>query len=68
MTLSEGYCQLNNRNIKGRMLKPEKYCDLYERMRERGVTLLTPPREYELFHIFPNVYSYLKGTVRRSGL
>ena len=45
---------------RGWMLKPEKYRDLYERMRERGVTLLTPPQEYELFHIFPNVYPYLK--------
>ena len=42
------------------MLKPDKYKEFYDLLQERNITLITSPQEYELFHIFPNVYPYLK--------
>lgn len=45
---------------RGWMLKPDKYKEFYDLLGERNITLITPPQEYELFHIFPNVYPYLK--------
>lgn len=45
---------------RGWMLKPDKYKEFYDLLRERNITLITTPQEYELFHIFPNVYPYLK--------
>ena len=46
---------------RGWLLKPEKYSKLYDLLRERNITLITAPQEYELFHIFPNVYPLLKN-------
>lgn len=55
--LPEAPCQAIYR---GWMLKPDKYVKLYDLLRERNITLITTPQEYELFHIFPNVYPYFK--------
>ncbi|MBP5434020.1 ATP-grasp domain-containing protein [Ruminococcus sp.] len=41
---------------RGWMMKPEKYVNFYNQLKDRGITLVTSPREYEHFHIFPNVY------------
>ncbi len=46
---------------RGWMLKPDKYKEFYGLLQERNITLITPPQEYEFFHIFPNVYPYLKA-------
>lgn len=41
---------------RGCMIKPEVYADFYERLADKNISLVTSPKEYELFHIFPNIY------------
>lgn len=44
---------------RGWMLHPEKYRNLYNRLIEYNIQLVTTPEEYELMHIFPNAYKFL---------
>ena len=41
-------------------MNPEKYEKFYQRLLENNIRLITTPKEYELMHIFPNVYELLK--------
>ena len=45
---------------KGYMMNPEKYERFYQHLLENNIRLITTPKEYELMHIFPNVYELLK--------
>ncbi|MGN0565988.1 MAG: ATP-grasp domain-containing protein [Ruminiclostridium sp.] len=45
---------------RGWMMKPEKYAMFYDRLYENNIRLVTSPKEYELFHIFPNIYPHLE--------
>lgn len=45
---------------RGYMMNPEKYERFYQRLLENNIRLITTPKEYELMHIFPNVYELLK--------
>ena len=45
---------------RGWMLKPEEYSELYGQMQERGISLLTSPKEYSAMHLFPNVYPIIR--------
>lgn len=45
---------------RGYMMNPEKYERFYQRLLENNIRLITTPEEYELMHIFPNVYELLK--------
>lgn len=42
---------------RGWMMKPEKYELFYKILLERNIELVTTPEEYNLMHIFPNIYS-----------
>ena len=42
------------------MMNPEKYERFYQSLLENNIRLITTPEEYELIHIFPNVYELLK--------
>ncbi|MCR5121106.1 MAG: ATP-grasp domain-containing protein [Ruminococcus sp.] len=48
-----------NAIYRGWMMKPAQYAEFYARLSEKGVNLLTSPKQYELFHIFPNIYPQL---------
>ena len=45
---------------RGYMMNPEKYERFYQRLLENNIRLITTSEEYELMHIFPNVYELLK--------
>lgn len=45
---------------RGWMMKPEKYERFYQLLLEKNIRLVTTPKEYELMHIFPNIYEKLK--------
>ncbi len=45
---------------RGYMMNPEKYERFYQHLLENNIRLITTPKEYELMHIFPNVYELLK--------
>lgn len=45
---------------RGWMLKPDKYKELYEKLKSMGVSLINSPHEYENCHLFPNTYEALK--------
>lgn len=54
-TFAEGICI-----YRGWMLKPDKYKELYERLKSRGVTLINDIDKYEKCHLFPKVYQDIK--------
>ena len=63
---NEGVLRLNKKvdNVtmtvyRGWMMKPEMYKDFYERLISENIRLITSPEEYDLFHIFPNIYPML---------
>lgn len=43
--------------MRGWMMKPEKYSVFYEELHNKNINLITTPEEYNLMHIFPNVYN-----------
>lgn len=54
--IDEGLCI-----YRGWMLKPDKYRELYEKLRRRGVSLINDPHGYEKCHLFPNTYEEIKS-------
>lgn len=52
----DSYCVV----YRGWMLKPEEYLRLFEELSDKGIRLLTTPREYDNLHLFPNVYPFIK--------
>lgn len=45
---------------RGWMMQPEQYRTLYLELLKTNVELITKPDEYEMMHIFPNVYELIK--------
>lgn len=45
---------------RGWMMKPEDYRFFYDRLRDKGISLLTAPDHYEIMHLFPNAYKWLE--------
>lgn len=43
---------------RGWMMKPDKYKKFYNQLLENNIELVTSPKEYELMHIFPNIYKH----------
>lgn len=67
LVLSEVPSELRKAVMRGWMMKPEQYEDFYEALLQQNIQLITTPKEYELMHIFPNVYSYFgEDTARMS--
>lgn len=48
--------QVRNAVYRGWMMQPDKYEQFYNLLLENNIRLVTKPQEYELMHIFPNVY------------
>ena len=46
---------------RGWMMKPEQYELFYNRLLTNNISLITPPDAYALFHIFPNIYPYIRS-------
>lgn len=53
--VDEGVCI-----YRGWMLKPDKYKELYEALKSKGLILVNNPTEYERCHLFPNSYNDIK--------
>lgn len=52
---------------RGWMMKPDVYERFYTQLGERGIWLVTKPKEYEAMHVFPNVYPLVrKDTAKMS--
>lgn len=43
---------------RGWMMKPDEYEKFYNMLYHHNIQLITTPAEYEMLHIFPNVYQY----------
>lgn len=56
LILSEKPETLMNAAYRGWMMKPEQYKQFYEELLARNIKLITSPDEYQLFHVFPNIY------------
>lgn len=41
---------------RGWMMHPDQYTDFYNKLKENNIRLITSPKEYAKFHIFPNIY------------
>lgn len=50
---------------RGWMMKPKQYEIFYKQLLERKIKLITEPQSYELMHIFPNVYDFIKADTAR---
>lgn len=50
---------------RGWMLKPDQYSLLYEELSNRRIHLVTSPEQYQLMHVFPNVYEYVQEDTAR---
>ena len=44
---------------RGWMLKPEKYSELYKKLQNMDLLLITSPSEYKRMHSFPEIYPEL---------
>lgn len=45
---------------RGWMMQPELYSQFYLELKKNNIELITNPKSYNLMHIFPNAYKYLK--------
>ncbi|MDS0526599.1 ATP-grasp domain-containing protein [Clostridium sp. SHJSY1] len=54
--LDEGICI-----YRGWMLKPDKYKELYERLKIKGISLINDADKYNNCHLFPSTYDNIKG-------
>ena len=62
----KGAPEIEHRAVyRGWMMKPEQYRQFFERLLEKNIRLVTRPEQYELMHVFPNVYPYVKEDTAR---
>ncbi|HFU4025347.1 TPA: ATP-grasp domain-containing protein [Streptococcus suis] len=45
---------------RGWMMKPEDYRNFFGQLSEKGLDLITHPKEYDALHLFPKVYPFIK--------
>lgn len=50
---------------RGWMMQPEQYERFYTRLLNKNIRLVTKPDQYELMHIFPEVYELIKSDTAR---
>lgn len=60
LVLNKKYNNLKNAIYRGWMMKPDKYEKFYNELLKNNIKLITTPKEYELMHLFPNVYKFFK--------
>lgn len=56
LILSRSFDKVVTAVYRGWMMKPEQYVQFYKALQENNIQLITEPKEYEQFHVFPNVY------------
>lgn len=56
LVLSSSQDSMCHAIYRGWMMKPEQYESFYNQLLKQNIKLITTPKEYELMHIFPNVY------------
>lgn len=59
VVLNSTFNEMRNTVYRGWMMQPQQYKKFYELLKEQNIKLVTSPEEYELMHIFPNVYKFL---------
>lgn len=59
LILTEKPDKMTSAIYRGWMMKPETYEKFYKKLLENKIQLITTPKEYELFHLFPNIYPKL---------
>lgn len=52
--------EMSNAVYRGWMMKPEQYKKFYELLLENNICLVNKPYQYEMLHVFPNVYQLLE--------
>lgn len=50
---------------RGWMMKPEQYEQFYIQLLDNNIRLITEPQDYQLMHVFPNVYDFVKEDTAR---
>lgn len=56
LVLNRSFDKVLTAVYRGWMMKPEQYGSFYEVLLENNIKLLTESKQYERFHVFPNVY------------
>lgn len=51
---------------RGWMMQPKQYELFYDQLLSNNISLITPPAAYKLFHIFPNIYPYIRNDTPRT--
>lgn len=61
LVLNRSFNKVVTAVYRGWMMKPEQYRSFYEALSENNIKLITEPRQYEQFHVFPNVYPLVEA-------
>lgn len=56
LVLNRHFEAMTSAVYRGWMMKPEQYAQFFEALQENNIRLITETKEYEQFHVFPNVY------------
>lgn len=50
---------------RGWMMPPDQYDAFYQKLLEQKIQLITSPKEYRQFHVFPNIYPFIAEDTAR---
>ena len=65
LVLNRSFDKMVTAVYRGWMMKPEQYVQFYERLLEKNIKLITEPKQYEQFHVFPNVYPAVEADIAK---
>ncbi len=68
LILSRNFDKKRKAIYRGWMMHPTKYKFFYDSLLIKNIELVTTPEEYELMHIFPNIYSHFGNDTARMKL
>ncbi len=65
LTLSYNPTEKINAVYRGWMMNENQYLNFYNTLLKNNITLITKPEQYNLMHIFPNIYPLIKDDTPR---
>ena len=68
LILSRNFDKKRKAVYRGWMMHPNKYKFFYNSLLIKNIELVTTPKEYELMHIFPNIYPHFGNDTARMKL
>lgn len=68
LILSRNFDKKRKAVYRGWMMHPTKYKFFYDSLLTKNIELVTTPEEYELMHIFPNIYPHFGNDTARMKL